>query len=46
MDGCTDMADADCDGQELGYCDDFIDNDCDGMPDCEDMDCMIDPACM
>ena len=30
---------------EAGFCDDGIDNDCDGAIDCNDSDCLGDPAC-
>jgi len=31
---------------EFGLCTDFIDNDNDGAPDCFDVDCAMDPACV
>ena len=32
-------------GPEAGSCTDGVDNDCDGDVDCDDLDCMTDPAC-
>jgi hypothetical protein len=52
----VDGIDQDCDGDDGDFtstdpctdeeiCDDGDDNDCDGMPDCMDLDCVVNPLC-